>query len=81
MNGHFALDIYVNGIIDQHIFACCEKGFVNQCHFQPKRYSCQLKSITGGIPCQTCQYDDFDETDLDFDTDQPVNIEIKVEEN
>ncbi|CAF4363479.1 unnamed protein product [Rotaria socialis] len=52
---HLAITIYINGIIDQHIFVCCEKGFVNQSHFQTRRSSCQLLSITGGIPCETCQ--------------------------
>jgi hypothetical protein len=50
---HFAITIYINGIIDQHIFVCCEKGFVNQSHFETRRSSCQLQSITGGIPCET----------------------------
>ncbi|CAF4400214.1 unnamed protein product, partial [Adineta steineri] len=47
---HFAMTIYINGIIDQRIFICCEYGFVNQSHFHTKRNSCQLQSITGGIP-------------------------------
>ena len=49
---HFDITIYVNGMIDQHIFVCCEKGFFNQSHFSTNRGSCQLQSITGGIPCQ-----------------------------
>ena len=50
---HFGITIYINRIIDQHIFVCCEKGFFNQSHFQARRGSCQLQSITGGIPCDT----------------------------
>jgi hypothetical protein len=53
INHHFAITIYINRIIDQHIFVCCENGFVNQSHFQTRRGSCQLISITGGIPCET----------------------------
>ncbi|CAF0989080.1 unnamed protein product [Adineta steineri] len=52
---HFAITIHINGIIDQRIFICCEYGFVNQSHFHTKRNSCQLQSITGGIPCEICQ--------------------------
>ncbi|UJR17088.1 hypothetical protein I4U23_003985 [Adineta vaga] len=54
VNRHFDITIYINGILDQHVSVCCEYGFVNQAHFHTRRSTCQLQSITGGIPCQTC---------------------------
>ena len=49
----FDITIYINGIIDQHMFVCCENGLFRQAHFQTSRSSCQLHSITGGVPCET----------------------------
>ncbi|CAF0988663.1 unnamed protein product [Adineta steineri] len=90
---HFAITIYINGIIDQRIFICCEYGFVNQSHFHTKRNSCQLQSITGGIPCEICQPlemmnffsneipDDYT-NDITFPSVQSANLNSKfIKEN
>ncbi|CAF1604384.1 unnamed protein product [Adineta ricciae] len=71
---HFVITIYVNGIIDQHVFVCCETGFVSQSHFQMQRSSCQLQSITGGIPCEIChshQLMDFTPNEIPYEMTTP----------
>lgn len=50
---HLVLDIYINEMLDQHVFVCCERGFVNDSHFPIKRRSCKLKQVIGGILCET----------------------------
>lgn len=52
LDRHFDITIYINGMMDERIFVCCEKGFVNQSQLQTRGRSCQLQSITGGIPCE-----------------------------
>lgn len=51
MDRSFVCSVYINGIIDGHISACCEEGYLRQNHVQYRRNLCRLVSINGGTPC------------------------------
>lgn len=51
LNTPFTIAIYINGVVDSRLSACCEQGFLQHYRSQLKRSAFQLLFVSGGIPC------------------------------